>query len=101
MKGQKVEQFPERADTGVAEDLAPKPAPTPTATTDPFGGDEEEQDNLQIDCGFGPCEDDEDGIVSVDPNNQQQTIDDGSLLGGGAGYTPASPQQSPARRETR
>ncbi|MFC3545566.1 transglycosylase domain-containing protein [Nonomuraea ferruginea] len=100
-KGQKVVPFPERADTGVTEDLVPKPTPTPTPTEDsleldtgdPFDND---QQGTEQDCVIGPCSDD-DGNVSVDPNQDDEIpVDDGFM--GGSRNGPDSP---PGRREER
>ncbi|MCA2184095.1 transglycosylase domain-containing protein [Nonomuraea cavernae] len=94
MKGQKVEQFPPRADTGIAENLAPKPVPTPTATKDPFP----EQDSDEV-CGeMGLCDDDQ--IVSIDPNqNDGVPQDEPTVIGQGQGSMPARPGPMPVRRE--
>uniref|UniRef100_UPI0013B45A59 transglycosylase domain-containing protein n=1 Tax=Nonomuraea lactucae TaxID=2249762 RepID=UPI0013B45A59 len=98
MKGEKVEQFPERADTGITEDLAPKPVPTPTATADPLENDQDPNAT----CAIAPCDGDE--IVSVDPNQDPAVDDGGNLLGGGSGGAlpmATYPEPAPARRETR
>ncbi|MGW7481419.1 transglycosylase domain-containing protein [Nonomuraea muscovyensis] len=97
MKGQKVEQFPERVDSGISEDLAPKPVPTPTATKDPL-----DEENLDSDCEIGPCDDGE--IITIDPNEMGTIEDgDGSVLGGGAlgDGEYVYPEPTPTRRETR
>lgn len=65
LKGQKVEQFPARANTGTEEDLVPKPEPTPTK--DPAFPDDE-----QTECGlFEVCDEPD---VTEDPDN---VTDDG------------------------
>lgn len=95
MKGQKVEQFPPRADSGMTENLAPKPTPTPTATVDPFPDDDSA-------CGLldPACNDDN---VSIDPNEQGIPEDDDGMMGGGTNPTQEAtvPDPIPSRREDR
>ncbi|MEV0145278.1 MULTISPECIES: transglycosylase domain-containing protein [unclassified Nonomuraea] len=97
MKGQKVEQFPSRVDTGVPENLAPKPVPTPTATKEP---DEEQPDDVT--CVMDPCDDDSGRIITIDPNENNGFDDDNGLLGGGQdpGMPPfIEPETMPSGRE--
>ncbi|MET7462060.1 transglycosylase domain-containing protein [Nonomuraea sp. NPDC005501] len=97
MKGQKVEQFPARVDTGVSENLAPKPVPTPTATKDPA---EEQPDDVT--CVIDPCDDDSGRIITIDPNQNNGFDDDNGLLGGGQdpGMPPFyEPEPMPTGRE--
>ncbi|HLU73514.1 MAG TPA: transglycosylase domain-containing protein [Nonomuraea sp.] len=93
-KGQKVVPFPERADAGITENLVPKPTPTPTPTRDATEldiGDPFDEDDFDVDdCVIGPCGDD-DGNVSIDPNQDDVPVDDG-LLGGGRNDVPAPSQ---------
>ncbi|WP_344581068.1 transglycosylase domain-containing protein [Nonomuraea roseoviolacea] len=98
MKGQKVEQFPARVNTGVPENLAPKPMPTPTATKEP---DEEQPDDVT--CVMDPCNDDDNGrIITIDPNQNNGLDEDNGLLGGGQdpGMPPYyEPETMPTGRE--
>jgi len=99
-KGQKVVQFPPRADAGVTEDLAPKPTPTPTPTPTP-DPDNPFDEGPDENCGIvGPCDDDN---VSIDPNEQGIPDDDDGFMGGGSrgpdGAT--APEPTPGRREHR
>ncbi|MFD9943139.1 transglycosylase domain-containing protein [Nonomuraea sp. NPDC059023] len=89
-KNDKVEQFPPRADTGVPENLAPKPTPTPTRTIDPENPFEDPTDCPLLDPA---CEDD--GNVNVDPNEQGFPEGDDGMMGGGA----TVPDPMPSRRE--
>ncbi len=100
-KSQKVVQFPPRADTGISEDLVPKPVatPTPTATADPDNPFDEGPDE---ECGFvGPCDDDSN--ISVDPNDNPlpEDDDDGFLGSPGGGGRATVPEPTPSRREQR
>lgn len=100
-KGQKVLPFPPRADTGISEDLVPKPEPTstPTPTPDPDNPDQGPDES----CGFvEPC--DEDSNVSVDPNQNDFSDDseeDNGFLGDqdGAGQATLPESSMPSRRE--
>jgi membrane peptidoglycan carboxypeptidase len=101
-KGQKVIPLPPRADTGISEDLVPKPEPTstPTPTADPDNPDQGPDES----CGFvEPC--DEDSNVSVDPNEndlpEDDTEEDGGFLGdqNGAGRATLPESSMPSRRE--
>jgi membrane peptidoglycan carboxypeptidase len=100
-KGQKVLPFPPRADTGISEDLVPKPEPTstPTPTPDPDNPDQGPDES----CGFvEPC--DEDSNVSVDPNENDfsdDTEEDNGFLGDqdGAGQSTLPESSMPSRRE--
>ncbi|MEV0197990.1 transglycosylase domain-containing protein [Nonomuraea sp. NPDC050691] len=99
MKGQKVEQFPARVDTGVSENLAPKPVPTPTATKGP---DEEQPDDVS--CVMDPCDDDSGRIITIDPNENDGFEEDNGLLGGGQDpgmppYEYEQPETMPTGRE--
>ncbi|MBN6050516.1 penicillin-binding protein [Nonomuraea sp. RK-328] len=98
MKGEKVEQFPPRADTGVPENLAPKPMPTPTATKEP---DEALPDDVT--CAMDPCDEDNGRIISIDPNENNGFDEDNGLLGGGQdpGMPPyyEQPETMPTGRE--
>ncbi|MDA0633331.1 transglycosylase domain-containing protein, partial [Nonomuraea sp. MCN248] len=102
-KNQKVVPFPERADTGVAENLAPKPTPTPTPTEDALeldtGDPFEEDTSADQDCIVGPCSDEDDN-VSVDPNQDDIAVDDGFTNGGPNGRqdSPNGRQDSPPGR---
>ncbi|MFI9552199.1 transglycosylase domain-containing protein [Nonomuraea endophytica] len=89
-KNDKVEQFPPRADYGVPENLAPKPTPTPTRTIDPENPFEDPTDCPLLDPA---CDDD--GNVSIDPNENGFPEDDDGMMGGGA----TVPDPMPSRRE--
>ncbi|WP_084955389.1 transglycosylase domain-containing protein [Thermoactinospora rubra] len=76
-QGKPVEQFPPRANVGVAENIVPKPQPKPDPVEeDPFG---DNPDN-QGDCILGICGDD-DGDATIDtgiPDDQGDPFGDGS-----------------------
>lgn len=81
MKGMKVEQFPPRADSGIAENLVPKPTPTPTHTTNPDDPFSDGQcDMLEPACN--------DPNISIDPNEQGTPEDNDGMMGGGNATVP-------------
>ncbi|MFI9595610.1 transglycosylase domain-containing protein [Nonomuraea sp. NPDC052265] len=94
-EGKQIEQFPQKADIGLPENIVPRPVPTPTPTaTNPFddGSDNPFDDGNQQNCLVAPCNDDS-GDVTDD--SQQDTgipeaDDHGILSGGGGGKAPDS-----------
>ncbi|KAB8196429.1 hypothetical protein FH608_006670 [Nonomuraea phyllanthi] len=87
-EGLPVEQFPKKADIGVAQNIVPSPTPTPTKTPDnpfdsgdnPFG----DQDGGDRDCLVGPCDDTlPDGNVTTDDGGGDWGGDGGD---GGDGF---------------
>ncbi|MFI6925149.1 transglycosylase domain-containing protein [Nonomuraea spiralis] len=92
-EGRPVEQFPQKADIGLPENIVPRPVPTPTPTaTNPFDdGDNPFDDGNQQDCLVAPCNGDN-GDVSDDSQDTgiPEADDHGILSGGGGGRVPDS-----------
>ncbi|NRQ32708.1 penicillin-binding protein [Nonomuraea sp. NN258] len=97
-EGKEIEQFPARADVGIAENIVTKPTPTPTPT-DPFGDPTGDPD-----CGLLGCDDIGEDVTS-DPDVDQGIPDseDHGIMGGGTAPQPGSsgPTPVPSRPEDR
>ncbi|MFI6174262.1 transglycosylase domain-containing protein [Nonomuraea sp. NPDC051191] len=94
-EGKPIEQFPQKADIGLPENIVPRPVPTPTPTaTNPIddGSGNPFDDGNQQDCLVAPCNDD--GGDVTDDSQQDTGIpeadDHGILSGGGGGRVPDS-----------
>ncbi|MFB4276266.1 MULTISPECIES: transglycosylase domain-containing protein [unclassified Nonomuraea] len=104
-EGLPVEQFPDRAEVGVPENIVPSPTPTPTPTPDenPFDSDNPFDDGTDGDCLIG-CDDsdatvpDED-VTTDDGGGFPQTADDSGVAGGGSAPDPRTSGTQP--RSTR
>ncbi|WP_171074046.1 transglycosylase domain-containing protein [Nonomuraea basaltis] len=104
-EGKPIEQFPEKAEVGLPENIVPSPTPTPTPSQsdDPFGDEENpfdddqggNQDCLVPPCGNGPPDDN----VTVDDGGNDQLFpeggDNGGRGGGGSAPDPRPSGQEP------
>ncbi|MEU1723826.1 transglycosylase domain-containing protein [Nonomuraea sp. NPDC005692] len=94
-EGKPIEQFPQKADIGLPENIVERPTPTPTPTaTNPFddGGDNPFDDGSEQNCLVAPCNDDS-GDVTDDSQGDTgipEADDHGILSGGGGGKVPDS-----------
>ncbi|MGW0806189.1 transglycosylase domain-containing protein [Nonomuraea sp. NPDC002799] len=84
-----VEQFPTKAEVGLAENIVPSPTPTPTPTPEnPFdSGDDPLGDGGGQECLVAPCDDQPGDDVTIDDGGQPdfpQTSDDSGASGGGS-----------------
>ncbi|WP_052422342.1 transglycosylase domain-containing protein [Nonomuraea candida] len=84
-EGLPVEQFPDRADVGTAENIVPSPTPTPTPTPEgeenPFGSDN------PFDDGSG----EQDCLIGCDENDATVPDEDVSVDDGGDDTFPTDP----------
>lgn len=102
-EGKPIEQFPQKADVGVPENIVPSPTPTPTPdptddplNDDPFADDPgnsgEDQGCLFPPCGNGPPDD--------NPAASDDNVDDGFPQGGDdGGFGGVAPAPRPTGRE--
>ncbi|MEZ7126087.1 transglycosylase domain-containing protein [Nonomuraea sp. AD125B] len=101
-EGKPIEQFPQKSDVGLPENIVPSPTPTPTPTKtddpfdggdDPFGGDENNNGNDQQDCLVQPCDEqgpgDEDNFGINDDGGADQDNGGNDGFGGfGGAFAP-------------
>ncbi|MGW0192125.1 transglycosylase domain-containing protein [Nonomuraea sp. NPDC003201] len=88
-----VEQFPQKADVGLAENIVPSPEPKPTKTPDnPFDtGDNPFDDQGNQDCLVNPCDDNatpDDDVTIEDPGNNGNNGNHGNNGNNGDGGIP-------------
>ncbi|MFC4111128.1 transglycosylase domain-containing protein [Nonomuraea zeae] len=91
-----VEQFPDKAEVGLAENIVPSPTPTPTPSADdnPFDQDNPFDDGTgDPDCLIN-CGDDGDGDVTIDDPNGDPGFPQTSDDSGGAGGNVPEPRSS-------
>ncbi|MEV0389906.1 transglycosylase domain-containing protein [Nonomuraea sp. NPDC050643] len=96
-QGLPVEEFPDRAEVGVPENIVPSPTPTPTPTPEaeenPFDDENPFDQGNEDDCLIG-CGDDTnpDEDVTIDDGSgepgPQTTADDAGVAGGGSAPDP-------------
>ncbi|SEG78572.1 Membrane carboxypeptidase (penicillin-binding protein) [Nonomuraea solani] len=94
-EGLPVEEFPDRAEVGIAENIVPSPTPTPTPTPDagenPFDDqnpidDPNANEDCLIGCGGEETTPDDDGVTIDDgEGDAPQTADDSGVAGGSGG----------------
>ncbi|MGA4995339.1 transglycosylase domain-containing protein [Nonomuraea bangladeshensis] len=101
-EGKPIEQFPQKSDVGLPENIVPSPTPTPTPTKtddpfdggdDPFGGDEDNNGNDQQDCLVQPCDEqgpgDEDNFgINDDGGTDQDNGGNDGFGGFGGAFAP-------------
>ncbi|MFF4198177.1 transglycosylase domain-containing protein [Nonomuraea sp. NPDC001831] len=93
-EGKPIEQFPQKADIGLPENIVERPVPTPTPTaTNPFddGADNPFDDGGDQNCLAAPCNDDSGDVTDDSQDTGIPEADDhGILSGGGGGRAPDS-----------
>ncbi|MEV3980733.1 transglycosylase domain-containing protein [Nonomuraea sp. NPDC049758] len=93
-EGKPIEQFPQKADIGLPENIVERPVPTPTPTaTNPFddGSDNPFDDGSDQNCLVAPCNDDSGDVTDDSQDTGIPEADDhGILSGGGGGKVPDS-----------
>ncbi|QYC46011.1 Penicillin-binding protein 2D [Nonomuraea coxensis DSM 45129] len=109
-EGKPIEQFPQKSDVGLPENIVPSPTPTPTPTADddPFGGDDpfgdEDPGNGRQDCLVPPCNDqgpgNDDNFGINDDGGADPNLGDNDGFGGPGGFGGAlAPAPRPSGRE--
>ncbi|MEW1840747.1 transglycosylase domain-containing protein [Nonomuraea angiospora] len=96
-EGMPVEQFPKKAEVGLAENIVPSPTPTVSKTPDnPFdSGDNPFDDQGNQDCLVNPCDDNtnpDDDVTIDDPGNNGNNGNNGNGNNGNNGEDQGIPQ---------